>query len=514
MRALARSHRLTVVAAIVLLAAAAALVIVWRSDPASRKLHHVRHRLPRTEATVTIGSAVSGQAVPRGFLGLSFEFWALAGYAGTNPHRLDPAVVQLIRNLTGGQETVIRIGGVSTDRVWWPVAGVKRSPAAYYTLTPSRLKVARALAQATDARLILGVQFEANSSAEAAAESRAMLSLIGRRLIEGFELGNEPELYGNRWFYKVHGVDVFARPRSWDFRSYLRDYTGIASELGKVPLAGPATGVYSWMNDLPAYISAVRAALVTVHRYPLQSCGAAPGSFNYPTIAHLLGRTASAVMANDLEPYVAMVHARHLQIRNAEMNSVSCGNAHGVANTFASALWAVDALFNMARIGVDGVNIHTYSGAADELFSTAEVGTSWHAYVAPEYYGVWLFSQAAPPGSHLLQVSTGGSTGTLRAWATKARDGRVRVVLINDSMAHPESVAVRVAGASASATLERLQAPEVRSTSGVTLGGRSFRSETTTGVPHGRLRLTRLASTAGVYVVRVPAVSAAMITLG
>ncbi len=526
MRPLARSHPLAVTAVVLLAAAAAALAVVWRSDAAPRRqaqgrsdaaprrpAQHNRHRAPATGATVKIGGSTP-EAVRPGFLGFSFEFWALAGYAGTDPNRLDPAFVQLVRNLTGGQSTVIRIGGVSTDRVWWPVADVFRPPAAYYTLTPRRLEVAKAVAQATDARLIMGVQFEANSGKEAAAESRAMDDIIGRRLIEGFELGNEPELYANRWFYKLNGVDVFARPPSWDFQSYLRDYTGIASAMGNVPIAGPAVGVYSWISHLEEFIRAERPSVVTVHRYPLQSCSAVPGSFNYPTIPHLLGTTASSGLADGLEPYVALVHAHHLQIRNAEMNTVSCGSHNQVAETFASALWATDTLFSLVKAGVDGVNIHTFNGANAELFATTPRHSRWHAYVAPEYYGVWLFSQAAPPGSSLLRTSATGRTRTLRTWATKAQDGRIRVVLINDSTAHGETVAVRIPGKATTATLERLQAPNVRSKTGVTLGGMSFGTDTTTGVPRGRMQATKLTPTAGAYVVRVPATSAAMITVG
>ena len=515
MRPLARSHPLAVGAVVLLAAAAAALVVVWRSEAAPRRpSDRIRHRPPAPDATVTIGPGTSGQTVRPGFLGFSFEFWALEGYAGTDPTRLDPAFVRLVRNLTGGQSTVIRIGGVSTDRVWWPVGGGLRPPPDYYTLTPRRLEVARALAQATNARLIMGVQFEANSAKEAAAESQAMDRIIGRRLVEGFELGNEPELYANRWFYKLNGVDVFARPPSWDFQSYLRDYTGVASAMGNVPIAGPAVGVYSWISHLQQFILAERPSLVTVHRYPLQSCSAVPGSFNYPTIPHLLGTTASSGLADALEPYVAIVHAHHLQIRNAEMNTVSCGSHNQVAETFASALWATDTLFSLVNAGVDGVNIHTFDGANAELFSTTQTGSRWHAYVAPEYYGVWLFSQAAPPGSHLLRTSATGRTGALRTWATKAQGGRIHVVLINDSMAHARTVAVRVPGKPTAATLERLRAPDVGSRSGVTLGGRSFGSHTTTGLPHGRSQTTKLAPTAGVFVVRVPATSAAMITVG
>src|SRR5947207_6547791 len=101
----------------------------------------------------------------------------------------------------------------------------------------------------------------------------------------------------------------------------------------------------------------------------------------------------------------------------------------------------------MASIGVDGVNIHTYSGVADQLFSIKKVNSRWQAYVASEYYGVLMFSQAAPAGSRLLHVSGARGVHTLRAWATRARDGRIRVVLINDDIRHPETLSLRVPGA-------------------------------------------------------------------
>jgi hypothetical protein len=113
-----------------------------------------------------------------------------------------------------------------------------------------------------------------------------------------------------------------------------------------------------------------------------------------------------------------------------------------------------------------------------------------------------------------MRTSATPRTGGLRTWATKAKNGRIRVVLINDSMAHARTVAVRVPGKPTAATLERLRAPDVGSRSGVTLGGRSFGSRTSTGLPRGRSQTTKLAPTAGVYVVRVPATSAAMITVG
>lgn len=93
-----------------------------------------------------------------------------------------------------------------------------------------------------------------------------------------------------------------------------------------------------------------------------------------------------------------------------------------MSNVFASALWALDAAFQMARVGVDGVNFHTFPGARYELFSFKRRHRRWRGFVAPEYYGLLTFAEAAPPGSSLLRVS--GSLGNVRAWATRAPEGR------------------------------------------------------------------------------------------
>ena len=51
------------------------------------------------------------------------------------------------------------------------------------------------------------------------------------------------------------------------------------------------------------------------------------------------------------------------------MNAVSCGGVRGVSDTFASALWALDTLFEFSRVGVDGVNFHTVPNTINELIS-------------------------------------------------------------------------------------------------------------------------------------------------
>jgi hypothetical protein len=213
-----------------------------------------------------------------------------------------------------------------------------------------------------------------------------------------------------------------------------------------------------------------------------------------------------------MSPFIALTHRHHLPFRVAEMNSASCQGAKGVSDTFASALWALDTMFQFASVGVDGVNFHMLPGSNYELFTVSHNSTgAWQAFVRPEYYGLLMFAQAFPPGARLLKTTT--PPGPVKAWATQSGDGGVRVTLINKDPNAEHDVSLSVSGATAAGSLETLQAPSVSATDGVTLGGQSFGDETTTGtLPQPST--TSLAPIAGTYTVPLPAGSAALLTIG
>lgn len=459
-------------------------------------------------------SFASGAVIPAGFLGLSLEYPAVEQYAGTNPAAVDPVFEQLVRNLAPGQQPVLRIGGDSSDSTWWPVAGVARPRGVTYSLTHNWMAVTRELASATNARLILGVNLEADSQELAAAEARALLSGIGPSAVRALELGNEPELYGAfAWYRRPGGGKVTGRPHGYDFADYTRDYAAFAAALPHYTLAGPAVSGPAWMRDLEQFLKVEPGlGLVTLHRYPLQNCFMPRGSPRYPSIEHLLSAAASTGLADEAGPYAAIAHAHHIPFRLDELNTVSCGADRATSQTFASALWAIDALFELARAGVDGVNIHTFPGAGYELFKLSQAGGRWHATVSPEYYGLLMFAQAAPPGSRLLRIS--GANGPLKIWATKAPDGRIRIVVINRDTAHAHVVSLPAAGAGANgpATIERLQAPSATSNTGVTLGGQTFATDTETG-SLAPATDDSVQKQGGRYLVTMPAASAALLTL-
>jgi hypothetical protein len=384
-----------------------------------------------------------------------------------------------------------------------------------FTLTTRWMAIARGLAQALNAKLILGLNLEANSATVAGAEAAALLHGIGAHSVEAFELGNEAELYSSfPWYRTRAGRAVHGRPPGYGFTDFTSDFTRVAAALPDTPLAGPALSGTSWLRRLVEFLAREpRVRLVTLHRYPLQLCFTARDSVHYPTVANLLAPRASTGLADGFAPYVAIARAHALALRVDELNTVSCGADRRVSDTFAAALWVLDTLFELARVGVAGVNVHTFPGAGYELFRFERVRGRWRAQVAPEYYGLLMFAQAVAPGSRLLRVS-GAANRELKVWAVRAPDHALRVLVINKDAAHARRVALRLAGATGAARLERLEAPSLSAHGGVTLGGRSFGPATSTGALAERPRSSDVRAARGRYTFEMPAASAALLSVG
>jgi hypothetical protein len=444
-----------------------------------------------------------------GFVGVSLEYKALHVYTGRDPTAVDPVLVGLLRGLAPGQSPVIRIGGDSADATWWPVRGTVPPPGIQYSLTPGWLRTTKALAAATGGQLIMGVNLAGGRPAAAAAEARAFVQGIGRRYVRAFEVGNEPDLYPYiSWYRDSRGRARFARGSSYTVGAFTREFARWRAALPNLPLAGPAFAELTWLNAIRHFLATEpRLRLVTIHRYPLRAWLSDSTSPYYASIPNLLSDFSSSTLAQGVAPYVTMAHANGHPFRIGEINSAAGAGKWGTSNTFASALWVLDTLFNFAAIGVDGVNLHSLPGAAYELFTFSHSGGRWTAFVHPEYYGMLMFTQAFPPGAQLLPVTA--PSGPLKVWAIHTADGHTQVVVINKDPADDYQVQLQLPGASF-ASLEYLQAPAVSSTDGVTLGGQTFGDQTTSGTlppPHTLPAL----SIGGYYSVDVPAASALLL---
>jgi hypothetical protein len=467
--------------------------------------------------SVDISSRALGGPIPPGFLGLSIEYTSLEGYLGNDPHRPDPLFVALVRNLDPGQSPVLRIGGDSTDWTWWPVAGMRRPGGIRLTLTRRLLAVLAATARELNARMIMGINLEANSRRIAGAEARALAGALGHHLAY-LELGNEPELYGAfAWYVAPDGTRVYGRPhRGWDFASYLADYGRILAALPKdIPIAGMATGSAKWWSQTARFLRRYpHTALLTYHRYPLRGCNVAPNSPQTATIPHLLADSASIGLAASIANALAAARSRGVPVRVDELNSVACGGTHGVSDSFASALWMTEALFAMAAEGVQGVNVHTGVGLRYAPFVLTESHGSWSAHVEPDYYGMEFFARAAPPGSRLLALRA-SDWPHLQAWATRSADGTIRAVLLDTSAHQAAEVNLSTPLRADQATVQQLRGPSLAATggAGVTLAGQHFARESRTGRMVGRLQEPVLHGSGGRFQVTLAPASAVLVTI-
>ena len=462
---------------------------------------------------VQVTDSPTGQAMPAGFLGLSIEYHTLIQYVGGDPANVDPVFLALIRALDPGQSPVLRIGGNSTDETWWPLAHTRAPKGVNFDLSVPWMRMARALATDLDARLILGINLAANSTSLAAVEARELLDGVGRQYIDALEIGNEPDGYNEfAWYYNSRGAAVFARPTTYDEQDFSQQFARWRTVLpAGAPIAGPAYAEGSWMSNLPSFLTSEPGlGVVTFHRYPLRGCEYNPTLSDYASIPNLLSDSSSSGMAAGVAPFVSTAHAAGVPFRLDELNSASCTGRFRVSNTFASALWAVDTLFNMASVGVDGINIHTLPGTAYEPFQVSQTGSRWSAVVKPLYYGLLMFARAFPPGAHLLSVTA--PTGPVKAWATQAPNGQIRVVLINKDPTTSFVVHLQMPGGQTPLTSESLSAPAVNSTTGVTLGGESFGSSTRTGVLPVNPNPPTVSASGGSYAISLPAASAVMLT--
>ncbi len=502
-----------------MLALAVAIILITGSSSKSHLVPHVdpakadpvRAEPVGPPTAMTVFGPMRARPIAPGFLGLSLEYKSIGEYAGSNPNAINPILVQLISQLSPGQRPELRIGGDSTDRTWWPGHGATKPLGAYIKLNSRWGEVAHALIAALNARTILGIQLEADSARTARVEATDLVDAIGPQYIEGLELGNEPELYDSFTWYHVDGQPMTGRSKAtWSLNTYLQEYTTIGDALPRFPLAGPSVGSVKWTALVPEFIAAEPLVkIVTLHKYPLQLCYIPPSWPLYPSIAHLLDPQSSTGLAEAVAPQVRFAHANGLKVRIDEMNTISCGKDPAVGKSFASALWALKTLFAFAKVGVDGVNMHTYVGSTYALFRFHDIHGRWSGLVNPEYYGLLMFAQAAPPQARLLRIGGAGQSG-LDAWATRATDGVVRVLLINDG-ARERLIGLHIHGVAGDGTVERLIAPSLSSRTGVTLGGHGFGTRTTTGVlPSPSLQ--SVAPVRGAYSVAVPGESAALVT--
>jgi hypothetical protein len=250
-----------------------------------------------------------------------------------------------------------------------------------------------------------------------------------------------------------------------------------------------------------------RLRVISAHVYPYSAC-ARPGQPLRPTVPKLLSDTGTAGMARTIGPAVALAHRAGFSLRLTEINSVTCGGVNGVSNTFATALWAPDALFELMRAGVGGVNLHARVTSINDPFYFTAQGLQTH----PLLYGLILFKRMLGAHARLVPVRLQRSRSLdLKVWAVREGSSTLSTlnVLLLNKGGRTALVNLHLPTRS-KAFVQRLLAPSAWSTSHVTLAGQRLNRQAEW---QGTLRLESISPTPTGYAVRVRGQSAALLTV-
>ena len=443
--------------------------------------------------------------VPRSFLGISAEYWTIPIWA-----RRAKLLRRVVAMLSPYGTARLRIGGDSADRVRWSPS--KEQPEWVFELTPAWLRLARRVVRSTGSQLILDLNTMSSTPKIAARWARTAIASLPAGSIRAFEVGNEPDIYNqSKWQHMTAGRGAPPLPKRITPDSYARSFGAYASAVAGVahgiPLLAPALAEpqknADWVTKLLAGAHP-RLAGITAHRYPYSACARRTAP-TFPSVSRILSETATAGMGRTALMLERITDRSKLPLWLTEINSVTCGGVKGVSNTFATALWAPDALFELLRAGTEAAFVHVRPPLVNMAFSLTRKGLT--AY--PLLYGMVLFSRTLGPGAELVPLRLNASPAFhLKAWGVRIRGGVMHVLLIDSG---PRGALVRVSLPSTRpAYVQRLRAPGITSTAGLAFGHQQL---TRSAVWAGQERSQRVVRSRAGYAVQVPRYSAALLTV-
>jgi hypothetical protein len=499
------------------LVACLALAFVGGAVPFSQASHHVAIRYAfahtsRISARRLLGAVQltftrRRRRIPATFFGISMEYDGVGNY--DRDGALFDRALSLVRP---GNESLmpLRVGGRSANKIYWNMAP-GHAPRFVIELGKRWLAQLADLARRDGLLVKLDLNLPVHSPAMAAAFARATSRALPRGRLAELAIGNEPDFYGKQLHYERERTATTLRstPLNWavgysptdywrDFRVYARR---LHAAVPGVPVGGPDIPSYvtGWVQGAPSPRNGGPQA-IEIHHYAASTCW---GPTNMPTVQELLAPRAVGGIRSSGGGALGFAQAHRLPFFFSEFNAVSlCGKTR-VAKSFATALWAPDALFEMISAGVEGINLHLRPSYINAPFHLGS-GT---LTPRPELYGLALFARIVGPHAMLLGVRLRGA-GHLnaKAWAVDSGAG-LRLLLI-DKDSRSIDVAVPAGTATTPAHLERLQAPSPSSDSGVTLAGQRIGRN---GRFYDRKIIKLVSARDGSYRVHLPAYSAAML---
>jgi hypothetical protein len=466
--------------------------------------------------------------IPRSFVGLSVEFQTLRFLTGTAATGTNPVTEGLFRELraAGSGAPLLRVGGGSADTVWWnPLRRRPRPLGIQRDFTDADASALAQFRSRTGMPLIVALNLASRDPSIATTLAQALVARLGPGAFRAFEVGNEPDIYGERRYYlDSAGRYHNARNRNYDFGNYLFDFRARARSLRaavpRLPLAGPgACCKPEFTKGLPLFLrrERKRVRLISYHEYFGAACpGVGRRNPGFPTRNKLLGPKVIERVTNKYASLVQIARRYRKPVRLTETNSFACGGKPGLSDTFTASLWGADYMMRMAAIGMNGMDFHTFAPYSPFALGF-QPGVGYVGTAQPLFYGMLAFARATANRATILLDPT--ITARVRRgvnlvpFVTLDRRRTLRVLVINKDSRRGGPARIRVRRGAATARLTRLLAPGLGAKTGVTMAGQSVPALSRDGRLTGPVRAAKVRRRGGAYRFRVPAASAALLEL-
>ena len=377
-------------------------------------------------ATVTVDPGTTVGTIGADFTGFSYEKTHIMNGSLTSNNTNMIALYKLLGS------PMVRVGANDVERCTWVGTGIApcqpNGQPFNYKVTTGGVDQFCGFLAATGSKAIYGVNFQLGAQAKAPEEAAYVMSKCPSSIV-GIEIGNEPDKFGS-WADQTTDYEKFG--------------DAIVATPGAL-LVGPACTSKADVTFAAPFADSIAAkypgklTLLSQHSYV---AAANTSGCSVPNLTDIFDTIEAAATKNSLPGW-----------RMDENNTCSGHGQQGVSDTFLSALWAIDYMFEVAKRGGSGINFHNgetgMDGTVPFYYEPIKENGGVVVQVQPEYYGMLLFSQAGVGSMVSATVTTSAQYFT--AWAVKA-NGSVSVVLNNRNASSGVSATVDLGSAVNSAS--------------------------------------------------------------
>jgi hypothetical protein len=399
--------------------------------------------------TLNVNEYQRGYLIAQTFLGLSFETAILtknSEYLNANNNTL----IQLLKNIGPG---ILRIGGDTSDEIDW-TGKARTGKTSTNLLTTSDIDRLSAFSKAVGWPVLYGLNMGSYNVSAAADEASYVHNALGNNLY-AIQFGNEPDIYAMNKL----------RSTVYEMKDYLKDwdayYTAVNASIPGAALAGPdISNKQDWVTGF-ATSRHDKIKMLDAHYYI-----AGPASSPAINYHNLLDK--NYYLPQYLQNINASATAYGLPFRMTECNSIYGGGKAGASDVFASALWSLDFMWQVAENGGQGINFHDGHGLIYSPVTMANGVLTAH----PEYYAMLAFKYGNTGGKIVpIDFSDNQFEYDCNAYACSNADNTWSVTIINKETAKDVSFNLKLSKVTSTIEIMRLTAPSVTSLTGITFAG-------------------------------------------